>query len=402
MINCPQCGWVPVPEKDLPVKLPYLKDFQPKGVGASPLEQLKDWVKVACPECGADARRETDVSDTFLDSAWYFFRYPSTDLRQAPFDPQRTKKWLPVDMYIGGAEHTVLHLMYSRFVTMAFKDFGLIEFEEPYKKFYAHGLITKDGAKMSKSKGNVIIPDEYIEAYGADTLRMYLMFLGPFGQGGDFSDAGIEGVARFLKKVWSQPLTSESSSREVVTALHRLIKKVGEDIEQLKFNTAIAAMMGFINQVQSSKFKIQSEDWGVFLRLLAPFAPHLTEELWQRHVVRERPCRCRNCRSLDARAVDASEVASKGSSPELRTRQCSIHLQPWPQYDKDLLREDEITIVIQIDGKLRDRIRVGKNVEKNELVKEARRRPKIKKHLADKNIKKTYVVPGKLINFTTE
>ncbi len=381
MINCPKCGWVSVPEKDLPLKLPYLEDFQPKGVGASPLAQFKDWVEVSCPNCGGEARRETDVSDTFLDSAWYFLRYPSTGSRQVPFDPEITKKWLPVDMYIGGPEHTVLHLMYSRFVTMAFKDFGLIDFEEPYKKFFAHGFITKDGAKMSKSKGNVVIPDEYIKAHGADTLRMYLMFMGPFSQGGDFNDAGIEGITRFLKKVWTlaQDQDVAVTHASPVAAgpwparhLHRLIKKVGDDIEALKFNTAIAAMMEFLNVVANFSSRpdeggMGAEEWGIFLRLLAPFAPHITEELW-------------------------SSIK----------HQTSVHLQPWPHYDPKLLEEEEVTIIIQVDGKVRDRIKIQKDTARAELRNLVERRPNVRRFLAGRIIKEVYVVPNRLVNFATK
>ena len=203
IIYCDHCGPVGVPEKDLPVLLPAIEDFRPDDSGVSPLARHKEWYFVKCPTCGADARRETDVSDTFLDSAWYFLRYPSTEFADRPFDSARTKTWLPVSTYIGGNEHAVLHLLYSRFITMVLKDLGKLDFEEPFPKLRAHGLIIKDGSKMSKSRGNVVVPDAYIQKWGADTFRTYLMFLGPFQEGGDFRDEGIIGVRRFLEKVWS-------------------------------------------------------------------------------------------------------------------------------------------------------------------------------------------------------
>ena len=203
IIYCDEHGAVPVPEKDLPVELPIIEDFKPDDTGVSPLARHEEWYYVPCPKCGKRARRETDVSDTFLDSAWYFLRYPSTEFDDRPFDPARTRKWLPVTSYIGGNEHAVLHLLYSRFITMVLHDLGQLDFEEPFRKFRAHGLIVKDGSKMSKSRGNVVVPDEFIAKWGADTFRMYLMFLGPFQEGGDFRDEGISGPRRFLEKVWN-------------------------------------------------------------------------------------------------------------------------------------------------------------------------------------------------------
>ena len=302
MIHCQKCGWQPVPEKDLPVKLPYLKNYQPKGVGKSPLVQAKDWIKTQCPQCGGPAERETDVSDTFLDSAWYFFRYISTDKKDKAFAKKRVKKWLPVKMYIGGHEHACLHLMYTRFLTMVFKDLGLIDFEEPFKRFYAHGLLISQGTKMSKSKGNLVIPDEYIRKFGADTLRCYLMFLGPFDQGGDFRDRGIAGMYRFFNRIWRLARQSASDSgrlkrseshnssevkskRQTISEVelrrrtHQTIKKVTEDIENLRYNTAIAAIMEFVNFLYKEK-TVSREALEILVLLLAPFAPHISEEIW--------------------------------------------------------------------------------------------------------------------------
>src|SRR5439155_5296679 len=207
------CGIVPVLEADLPVELPFVEDFKPDDTGVSPLARVESWYRVRCPQCGGSARRETDVSDTFLDSAWYFLRYPSTDFDDVPFDQTLTKKWLPVDSYIGGNEHAVLHLMYARFITMVLHDAGHLDFEEPFTRFRAHGTIIRDGAKMSKSRGNVVIPDEYIDQWGADSVRAYLMFLGPYEEGGDFQDRGISGVKRFLDRLWSSTLEAQRAGQ---------------------------------------------------------------------------------------------------------------------------------------------------------------------------------------------
>jgi len=366
MINCPKCGWVPVPEKDLPVKLPYVEDYRPKGQGRSPLAYVKEWVQVKCPQCKGRAKRETDVSDTFLDSAWYFLRYPSISFKDRPFDKALTQKWLPVDMYIGGAEHAVLHLMYTRFITMALHDFGYLDFEEPFKIFYAHGLITKEGAKMSKSKGNVVIPDEYIKKLGADTLRIYLMFLGPFNQGGDFTDAGIMGVHRFLNRIWKLVFdcaNNKKSSQKVVKETHKLNKKISEDLEKMKFNTSIAAFMEFINFAIINKKDVGKDVIEDILILLTPFAPHITEELWH---------------SL-----------GKGDL---------IQKQSWPKYDSKLIKEETITLIIQINGKVRDKVEVDINISEEKAKKLALGREKIKKRIERKKIKKIIFVPQKLIN----
>src|SRR5690349_13571117 len=270
IIYCDPCGPVGVPEKDLPVELPFIEDFRPDASGVSPLARHKEWYFVKCPQCGAQGRRETDVSDTFLDSAWYFLRYPSTEFDDRPWDPQRTKTWLPVTTYIGGNEHAVLHLLYSRFVTMALQELGHVTFDEPFPKLRAHGLIIKDGAKMSKSRGNVVIPDAFIQKWGADTFRMYLMFLGPFQEGGDFRVTGIIGIRRFLDKVWQlahealAPGVSPGSSgslglpQEVERKLHQTIRKVTVDTETLDYNTAIAAMMEYVNELRIADCGVRS------------------------------------------------------------------------------------------------------------------------------------------------
>jgi len=367
MINCSKCGWQPVPEKDLPVKLPYIENYQPKGVGKSPLAQAKDWVKTKCPKCKGPAKRETDVSDTFLDSAWYFFRYTSTDKKDVAFDKKRIKKWLPVDMYIGGHEHAVLHLMYTRFLTMVFKNLGLINFEEPFKRFYAHGLLISEGAKMSKSKGNLVIPDEYIKKFGADTLRCYLMFLGPFDQGGDFRDRGIAGMYRFFCRVWrlAQKFSAKGSPEEK-KVIHQTIKKVTENIQNLRYNTAIAAIMEYVNFLTRTK-GVSREAIETLVLLLAPFAPHISEEIW--------------CQVLK--------------------NKFSIHQQKWPKYDPRLIKEKRVTIVIQVNGKLRGQIEVSDqaSVISDQVEKLAKKEKNVAKYLKGKKIKKVVFVSGRLINF---
>lgn len=367
-------GWVPVALSDLPVELPYIENFQPTGTDKGPLEQAEDWVKVKCPKCGGSARRESDVSDNFLDSAWYFLRYPSTDFSDRAFDKKRTQKWLPVDMYIGGAEHAVLHLMYTRFITMALYDLGHLHFEEPFKKFRAHGHITKDGAKMSKSKGNVVNPDEYIANFGTDVFRMYLMFLGPFTQGGDFRDEGIAGMERFLKRVWNliqnAKIKSQSDKSKLKEhhhleqKLHSTIKRVTEDIESLKFNTAIASLMELLNEFQSSRFQVLSSKFAIFIKLLAPFAPHFTESIWR----------------------------------EVWGNKSSIHQQTWPEYNEKLLEAEVISLVVQINGRVRDKIELPAGASQDQAIAAAKQSAKIQKWLKNKKIQKTIFVPNKLVN----
>jgi leucyl-tRNA synthetase len=404
-------GWYPVPEENLPVELPELKDYRPKGSGASPLANLPGFVNVKCPECGKPAKRETDVSDTFLDSSWYFLRYPNVGIqkevklgfsgtkiknqneleRNIPWDPEITKKWLPVDSYIGGNEHACLHLLYTRFITMALHDMGFIDFEEPFKKFRAHGLIIHGGAKMSKSRGNVVNPNEYMQAYGADALRMYLLFIGPYDLGGDFSDRSIAGVYRFLNRVWQTVLEISPPSREagnqlaksasasVAREINKVIKKVGEDVEHLRFNTAIAALMEFLNFAVKHKREIDIDTIRKYLIILSIFAPFTAEELWERIGEKE-----------------------------------SIHQQSWPAVEEKWLEEEKTTIAVLVDGKLRDTLEVqnsptfakasaGKKLRIQDVVEKiALESVKVKKHLEGKKIKKTVYVPGKIINFVTK
>ncbi len=368
IIYCDACGTVPVPEKDLPVILPPIEDFRPDDSGISPLARHEEWYYVPCPQCGKRARRETDVSDTFLDSAWYYLRYPSTEFDDRPFDPSRTRKWLPVTTYIGGNEHAVLHLLYSRFLAMVLHDLGHIHFEEPFTKFRAHGLIVKDGAKMSKSKGNVVVPDEYIAQWGADTFRMYLMFLGPFQEGGDFRDAGINGPRRFLDKVWQ--LVSEVSTepaggeltKTLVSKWHRTRMKMHDDIESLHYNTAIAALMDLVNQMRENGCR-EPEMVRDVVVMLSPFAPHFGEECWER-------------------------LGGKGS----------VFDAGWPLWDPGLVVEDQVEIPVQINGKTRSKVMVPRDSEEPAVVEAAKRDPTVKRFVDGHEIRKVIYVPNRLLN----
>jgi leucyl-tRNA synthetase len=365
VIYCDECGLQAVPEKDLPVELPFVEDFKPDDTGISPLARVESWYRVPCPECGKSARRETDVSDTFLDSAWYFLRYPSSDLDDLPFDRELTHKWLPVHTYIGGNEHAVLHLLYSRFVTMVLHDAGLLRFEEPYARFRAHGLIIREGAKMSKSRGNVITPDEYIDEWGADTFRTYLMFLGPFEEGGDFREAGISGVRRFLDRLWRAALEARADGvpdGEVLRKLHQTIRKVGDDIPRLSYNTAIAAMMEYMKVLRFNERTPHAREVEPLVQLVAPFAPHVAEELWER-------------------LGHAESVFDAG----------------WPRYDAALAAEDLVEMAVQVNGKTRGRIQVTRDVGEQEAVAAALAVPAIAKFVTGP-VKKVIFVRGRLLN----
>jgi leucyl-tRNA synthetase len=369
IIYCDRCGPVGVPEQDLPVELPYIEDFRPDASGVSPLARHKEWYYVKCPQCGAQGRRETDVSDTFLDSAWYFLRYPSTEFGDRAWDPARTKTWLPVTTYIGGNEHAVLHLLYSRFVTMALQELGHVHFEEPFPKLRAHGLIIKDGAKMSKSRGNVVIPDAYIQKWGADTFRMYLMFLGPFQEGGDFRETGIVGIRRFLDKVWT---TAHEASvlapgaspalPEVERKLHQTIRKVTADTESLDYNTAIAAMMEYVNTLREAGCAMR-DAVEPLLVMLAPYAPHFAEELWS-----------------------------------VLGHERSIFSARWPTYDAELAAAGDVEVVVQVNGRVRGRVTVGRGATEAQVVALALRDESVKKFVDGKPVRKAIYVQDRLLN----
>lgn len=362
---------IPVPEEDLPVELPYVENFQPTGTALSPLASVESFVHVVCPECGSAARRETDVSDSFLDSSWYFLRYPSSGDKNEAFRRDVTEKWLPVNMYIGGKEHSVLHLLYARFVTMALHDMKFVDFDEPFSTFRGHGLLIKDGAKMSKSRGNVVNPDEYFASYGVDATRMFLMFIAPVEEGGDWRDAGIAGIARFLKRVWTlQSLQGKLSGKtEEVKGLERLrhktIKKVTQDIATLQYNTAISALMEYINEMPKTPIDPIFAD--TLLVLLAPLAPHLCEELWQQ-----------------------------------RGHKGSVHDEHWPEYDEMKLQEDSVEIPVQVNGKIRGRILLPADSSEEQIQERAMQNEKIAEILEGKKIIKWIIVPQKLVNILVE
>jgi len=368
IIYCESCGPVAVPEQQLPVELPFIEDFRPDDSGVSPLARHTEWYNVKCPSCGKSGRRETDVSDTFLDSSWYYLRYPSTEFTDQPFDPARTRTWLPVTTYIGGNEHAVLHLLYSRFITMVLKDLGHVAFDEPFPKLRAHGLIVKDGSKMSKSRGNVVVPDTYIQKWGADTFRMYLMFLGPFQEGGDFRDTGITGISRFLEKVWT--MTHEAAARtdrpvppDVVTKLHQTIRKVTADTASLDYNTAIAAMMEYVNLVRE-RDAASREYLRPLVLLLAPYAPHLGEELW----------------------------SLLGGTTQ------SVFEERWPSYDERLAAASEVEIAIQVNGRLRGRLQLPRGASQDDVVARALKEEGVKKFVDGNKVKKVIYVQDRLVN----
>ena len=368
IIYCERCGPVPVPEKDLPVILPVIEDFRPDDSGVSPLARHEEWYYVDCPSCGARARRETDVSDTFLDSAWYYLRYPSTEFDDRPFDHARTRKWLPVTSYIGGNEHAVLHLLYSRFISMVLRELGHIHFDEPFARFRAHGIIVKDGAKMSKSRGNVVIPDEYIARWGADTFRTYLMFLGPFQDGGDFRDEGINGPRRFLDKVWQlvgdcvRDDASGETTHKILVKWNQTKKHVTHELEDLKYNTAISALMELLNVLREENCREKRivEDLVI---MVAPFAPHFAEECWER-----------------------------------LGHAASVFEAHWPAWDEHLTVEHTVELVVQVNGKTRSKVHVRRDAAEDDAVLAALADEAVRRFIDGKEIRKRILVPNRLLN----
>jgi leucyl-tRNA synthetase len=383
VVYCDACGTVPVPDEQLPVELPEVEDYAPHG--RSPLAAAEDWVPTECPRCGGPARRETDTMDTFVDSSWYFLRYLDPQNEEAPWDATAADHWMPVDQYIGGVEHAILHLMYARFITKALADMELLNVQEPFANLFAQGMITRDGAKMSKSRGNTVSPAEYVERYGADTARTYVCFMGPPERGGDWSDEGVEGVNRFLSRLWrlceevegreAGDLDAAASSEEgrvLLAKAHWAIDKVTRDFQRgFQFNTVISAVMELINEAQRTKEALYADPAGVAAvrfaastaaSLIFPFAPHLGAEVWER--------------------IEGGRVWE----------------QPWPQADPELLTSETVTLVVQVNGKLRDRIEAAADAPREELLRLARASEKVGRHLDGKEIVKEIVVPGKLVN----
>ena len=377
VLYCDGCGVVPVPEEELPVLLPEDAQFRPTG--ESPLLYHERFLNAPCPQCGEAATRETDTMDTFVDSSWYHLRYASPHYDRGPFDPEAVREWLPVDQYTGGAEHAVMHLLYARFFNKALRDLGLVDFDEPYLRLFNQGIIIADHQKMSKSRGNVITPDPYVRDLGADVVRTYLMFLGPWDQGGDWSDSGINGMARWINRVWdlsqrdastldAQP-RDEEAARALVRTTHKTVKKVNGDMERFKFNTALAAMMEMTNHMGRAwdEGGIDAGCWRdaveKLLLLLAPIAPHVTEELWER-----------------------------------TGRPYSIHSQSLPSWDEELARDEEITLVVQVNGRVRDRIQAPASIEEEEARQLAMESARVRPYLEGTEVRQVVYVPGRLVN----
>lgn len=384
IIYCEKCGTVPVPESDLPVELPL--EMELSGNRVPSLANYEEFIQTSCPACGGPARRETDTMDTFICSSWYFMRFTSPNSSDAPFDSKAVDYWMPVDQYIGGIEHAVLHLLYARFFTKVLFDAGLIKAEEPFSRLLAQGMVYKDGAKMSKSKGNVVTPDEIVERYGADTGRLFILFASPPEKDLDWSDQGVEGCHRFLRRIWrlveecQEQFTAEEGSAETGSreddlqrSVHAAIKKVSHDIqERFNFNTAISAIMELVNAIYAYRQSTESKDHnhGVLrdalektVLLLAPFAPHLAEEAWQMLGYNE-----------------------------------SVHRQDWPSYDPEKLLVDHVEIVVQINGKVRGRVTVPSGCSEEQLVKEAQSNERVVELLAGREVVKVITVPGRLVN----
>ncbi len=377
VVYCADCGIVPVPEEDLPILLPEDAQFRPTG--ESPLKYHAGFLLTKCPKCNQDAQRETDTMDTFVDSSWYHLRYIDPNYSHGPIDKELERKWLPVDQYTGGAEHAVMHLLYARFFNKAMRDIGLVNYDEPYLRLFNQGTIIAQKAKMSKSRGNVIAPDPYVKEFGADVVRTYLMFLGPWDQGGEWSDTGINGMARWLNRVWELATHSiENNNNEdelsendhaLLQNTHKTIRRVHGDLDRFKFNTAIAAMMeltnfmGRIRDHQDLNVHIWNDAIEKLLLMLAPIAPHFAEELW-----------------------------------DITQHSYSIHNELFPVWDDDIAMDQDITLIIQVDGKLRDRIEVPSTIEESEAKQLAIASPKIVSHIAGKTIKHIIYVPGRLVN----
>lgn len=363
IIYCQKCGTVPVPYEDLPVELPKEAPFT--GRGGSPLVKVKEFVNVTCPKCKSSSRRETDTMATFFDSSWYFLRFCSPKFNDEPFDKREVKYWMPVDQYIGGIEHAILHLLYSRFFTKFFKDLKMVDFAEPFIRLLTQGMVLKEGQVMSKSRGNIVDPDSIIKKYGADTLRLFILFAAPPETELEWDDRGIEGAFKFLNRVWRiQKNLKEKADSALVKILHKTIKKVTEDIEGFKFNTAIASVMELVNAIY--QLGADREVFSKLIILLSPIVPHFAEELWQ-------------------------TLGNKDS----------IIKTPWPKYDPNLLVEENVTIVIQVNGKVRSKIDVPSGISEDKLKELVLADPKLRLWIQDKPIRKFIIVPQKLVNLVT-
>ena len=370
MVNCPCCGWVPLPEEELPLRLPELKDFEPTDDGESPLSRLTDWVATTCPKCGSPARRETDTMPQWAGSSWYFLRYMDPHNDKAPVSREAVEYWSPVDWYNGGMEHTTLHLLYSRFWHKFLYDIGLVPTKEPYKKRTSHGMILgENGEKMSKSRGNVVNPDEIVREFGADTLRLYEMFIGDFEKAAPWSSSSIRGCRRFIDRMWAMQdklLPGDEIRPALEVPVNRTVRKVSDDIEGLKFNTAIAAMMALMNEFDQNGGATRGE-YRTLLLLLDPFVPHMAEEIWER-------------------------LAFGGQ----------LSQAAWPTYDEAKCVESTVEIALQINGKIRDRIRVAADIAAPDAIAAARANEKVAAAVAGMQTVKELYVPGKLVNIVVK
>lgn len=364
LIHCGKCKVVPVPESELPLELPDVESYEPTGDGESPLTSIDEWVNVKCPECGGDAKRETNTMPQWAGSSWYYLRYIDPKNNDVLVDKEKEKYWSPVDFYVGGAEHATRHLIYARFWHKFLYDIGVVSYDEPFKKLQTVGLImAEDGRKMSKRWGNVINPDDVIEDYGADAFRTYEMFMGPFDQVANWSTDGLSGPKRFLDRVWRlQDLLAESSTEAVSRQLHKTIKKVGEDISEMKYNTAISEMMILVNVIEKEK-GISKSDFESFLKILSTFAPHLTQELWSR-----------------------------------LGNETFLIEEEWPSHDESKLIEESVTIVVQVNGKVRADLEVAIDINEEELKEQALALPQIQKWLDGNQPKKVIIVPKRIVN----
>jgi leucyl-tRNA synthetase len=357
-----------VPDDDLPVLLPDIDDYQPKG--KAPLASNEEWLRVPCPRCGREGRREADTMDTFVDSSWYFLRYVDPHNDRAPWDRDVVDYWLPVSQYIGGIDHTTGHLLYARFFVKALNDMGLVGFREPFARLFHQGWVQMGGSKMSKTRGNVAGPDELVARYGADAVRLNILFMGPADQDMEWTDSGIEGVSRFVRRLWRTVLeVAEASPREgesgaLTRKAHQTIARVGDDIgRRLQFNTPIAAVMELVNELAretdapDARFAAETA-----VSLIQPYAPHVAEELWE------------------------------------RLGRSRLWEEPWPEADESLLERDTFELVVQVNGKVRDRIEVAVSLSEDELVETAKASPKVQAHVNGKSVRQAIVVPRKLVN----
>jgi len=370
IIHCPDCGEVPVPDDQLPLLLPEVEDYRPKGM--PPLASNAEWLNVDCPRCGGPAKREADTMDTFVDSSWYFLRYVDPHNSEAPFDRRLIDHWCPIDHYIGGIDHATGHLLYSRFFVKVMNEMGMLGFREPFARLFHQGWVTMGGTKMSKTKGNVAGPDEVVDAYGADAVRLYILFMGPADQDMEWTDAGIEGIVRFTRRLWrivnevaANAAAGDPGDGALVRKAHETIRRVTDDLDRrMQFHTPISAVMELVNDLaedtaaEGARFAAETA-----VSLLQPWAPHITAELW--------------------------EVLGHADR---------LWEQPWPEADPALLVHETFELVVQVNGRVRDRMEVPADLPEAELVERAKCSAKVQAHLDGKEIRQTVVVPGKLVN----